>query len=203
MRKPAITVLLSALLTAALLLTACHKAPGGETTPAPSPESPALPESCAFDPLTRAYEDEHIAFTLPEGQTVVSDGTAGVYSRYLTFSAPGDTAPATVYSVESAGDALYTDFSQHDLEAMFRLFYERNIGAEVRLETLRFERFEGSSEKSGPYKAVLYEYSVGFEKAGIRQLVWAVETETDALTLTFTVSDPEAVNASVASIRIK
>ena len=207
-----------------LAAAACHKAPAGDATPAPATDAPATealltraPATDApteaptdagnvmdvynFDAETLRYQDFYIDFTLPAGQTVLTDSTAEWgegYIRYIFFTDPDNADANTSYCVQPAEDDLYAGFSEQDLELLFKLFYERSLESEVTVETLRHEDVDGVN-----FSGIIYEYSVKYDGAEIRQLLYSVVTDADlAVTVSYTFGDEAAALASMESISI-
>lgn len=208
-----------------LAAAACHKAPAGDVTRAPATDAPATEALLTRAPATEApatetptdagnvmdlynfnaetllYQDMYISFTLPEGQTVLRDSTeewGEGYIRYIFFSDPENADANTSYCVQPAGDDLYSSFTREDLELLFKLFYERSLESEVTVETLRHETVDGAN-----FSGIIYEYSVKYDGAEIRQLLYSVVTDADlAVTVSYTFGDEAAALASMESIKL-
>ena len=194
----------------ALCAVSCRKASPEDATPAPDTAAPATaaptdPGNAAapydFNAETLRYQDAYIDFTLPKGQTALRDSTkewGEGYIRYIFFSDPENADVNTSYCVQPAEGELYADFSQEDLELLFKLFYERSLESEVTVETLRHETVDGAN-----FSGIIYEYSVKYDGAEIRQLLYSVVTDADlAVTVSYTFGDEAAALAAAESIRI-
>ena len=214
----------AALLTAALVFAfaACRRTdPKPEPTAAPTagptaevtvrptedgaPTAPAQPADApdhSFNAETLEYEDEYVRFTLPAGQSLLHDSTAewgDGYLRYIFFSDPDNAEVSTSYCVQPAEGELYADFTQADFEQLFKLFYERSLESEVTVETLLYEKLN-----DGSASGVIYEYSVKYDGAEIRQLLYSVVTAGDlSITVAYTFDDEAAALASAQSIEVK
>ena len=197
-------------LVLALCAVSCRKAPPEDATPAPETAAPATltptdPGNAAapydFNAETLRYQDAYIDFTLPKGQTVLRDSTkewGEGYIRYIFFSDPENADVNTSYCVQPAGDDLYSSFTREDLELLFKLFYERSLESEVTVEALRHETVDGVN-----FSGIIYEYSVKYDGAEIRQLLYSVVTDADlAVTVSYTFGDEAAALASMESISI-
>lgn len=105
---------------------------------------------------------------------------------------------STSYCVQPAEGELYSDFTQADFEQLFELFYERILESEVTIEALRYEKLN-----DGSTSGVIYEYSVKYDEAEIRQLLYSVVTAGDvSITVAYTFDDEAAALASAESITV-
>lgn len=130
---------------------------------------------CAFA-CGKEEKDGTVEFDVPEGFAQIEGDTSGLY-----YSPDYPTDPSNIGVISQDNDPMGVDFSADDLETLVEDTYYQQLGTEVDINIVDFEK-----TKLDGNDAVIIELSYDLMGAAVEQLQFVIEVGKTTTTVTYT-----------------